>query len=38
MERLGPCDTYGPAYYYYYSFAGIYSLSTVCGVRSKNIR
>ena len=23
MERLDPCDTYGPTYYYYYSFVDI---------------
>ena len=23
MERLDPCDTYGPTYYYYYYFADI---------------
>ena len=35
MERLDPCNTYGPAYYHYFSFAGIIA---VCGVRAKKIR
>ena len=26
MERLDPCDTYGPTYYYYY----FYSFADIC--------